>query len=128
MGFFQGRREENKKLKPHIEPFKDKEVKTGDFIMTRANTKELVAKSVIIGGVRPKLLLNDKTLRVLFSVNIALSFINFFNNGGGARQYYISVSTGASPSMKNISRDNINLLPLPLPPLPEQKAIVTKVE
>ena len=119
---------ENKRLKPNIKPFIDKEVKIGDFIMTRANTKELVAKSIIVGNVRQNLLLNDKTLRVLFSKNIDQVFINFFNNGDFARQHYIRVSTGASPSMKNVSRDNIKSLLLPLPPLPEQKAIVTKVE
>ncbi len=70
---------ENKKLKPHICPFVDKEVKTGDFIMTRANTKELVAKSVVVGNVRPKLLLNDKTLRVLFSENTDLLFMNLLS-------------------------------------------------
>ncbi len=120
--------DENKKLKPNIELFIDKEVKTGDFIMTRANTNELVAKSVIVGNVRPKLLLNDKTLRVVFSRSVDQKFINFFNNGDFARQHYISVSTGASPSMKNISRDNIKSLLLPLPPFQEQKAIVAKVE
>jgi type I restriction enzyme, S subunit len=122
------RENENKKLKPHILPFVDKEVKSGDFIMTRANTKELVAKSVVVGNVRSKLLLNDKTLRVLFTENVDLLFMNFFNNGDYARTYYISVSTGASPSMKNISRDNIKRLILPLPPFDEQRAIVAKTE
>ena len=122
------REQENKKMKLHVEPFKNKEVRSGDFIMTRANTKELVAKSVIVENVRPKLLLNDKTLRVLFSQEIVLPFINRFNNSEHARQHYINVATGASPSMKNISRDNIKLLPLPLPPASEQKAIITKVE
>ena len=122
------REDENKKLKPNIEPFSDKEVKSGDFIMTRANTKELVAKSVIVNGVRSKLLLNDKTLRVKFSYNVSLHYMNMFNNGEYSRSHYVSVATGASPSMKNISRDNIKILGLPLPPLPEQKAIVTKVE
>jgi len=122
------REDENKKLKPNIEPFTDKEVKSGDFIMTRANTKELVAKSVIVNDVCSKLLLNDKTLRVHFSENINIEYMNLFNNGEYAREHYISVATGASPSMKNISRDNIKSLLTPLPPLPEQKAIVAKVE
>ncbi|VEG91164.1 restriction endonuclease subunit S [Legionella spiritensis] len=119
---------ENKKLHPNIEPFTEKEVKFGDFIMTRANTKELVAKSVIVGTVRDKLLLNDKTLRVRFSEHIDNKFINYFNNSEYSRRHYIRVSTGASPSMKNISRDNIKTLLLPLPPVEEQKVIVSRVE
>ncbi|CAH9017635.1 hypothetical protein NURINAE_00468 [Candidatus Nitrosacidococcus sp. I8] len=96
--------------------------------MTRANTKELVAKSVIVEKVREKLLLNDKTLRVKFSKLLNIRFANFFNNSEYSRNYYISISTGTSPSMKNISRDSIKLLPFPLPPLLEQQVIVTKVE
>lgn len=119
---------ENKKLMPNVEPFSDKEVHCGDFIMTRANTKELVAKSVIVGDVRPKLLLNDKTLRVKFSEKINLYFMNLINNSEYARTHYIRFATGASPSMKNLSRDNINALVLPLPPLEEQEVIVAKVE
>ena len=119
---------ENKKLHPNTEPFIEKEIKSGDFIMTRANTKELVAKSVIVGNVRSKLLLNDKTLRVRFSAHIYNRFMNYFNNSEYSRLHYIRVSTGASPSMKNISRDNIKTLLLPLPSLGEQQIIVTKVE
>ncbi|WP_440993586.1 restriction endonuclease subunit S [Cysteiniphilum litorale] len=119
---------ENKKLHSNIKPFTEKEVKSGDFIMTRANTKELVAKSVIVETVRDKLLLNDKTLRVRFSEHIGIKFMNYFNNSDYSRQHYIRFSTGASPSMKNISRDNIKTLLLALPPVEEQKAIVVKVE
>ncbi|MBD1398815.1 hypothetical protein H9Q13_16710 [Pontibacter sp. JH31] len=53
---------ENKKLPPSVLPFKDKEIMPGDFIMSRANTADLIARSVIVGdSVRSKLLLNDKT-------------------------------------------------------------------
>ena len=74
------------------------------------------------------LVLNDKTLRVRFSDHIDLKYMNYFNNSEYSRRHYIQVSTGASPSMKNISRENIKILRLPLPPLSEQQAIVTKVE
>ena len=47
--------------------------------MTRANTKECVVKSVIVGNCRKKLLLNDKVLRVKFLENISLVFTHFLN-------------------------------------------------
>jgi len=120
--------DENKQLKPNMPPFKDKEIKKGDFIMTRANTSELVAKSVIVGNVRDKLLLNDKTLRVRFPDFLSKEYFHRFNNGAFARSYYSDVAKGSSPSMKNITRENIKSLLIPLPPLAEQKAIVEKVD
>jgi type I restriction enzyme S subunit len=116
---------ENKLLPKHIEPFKDKEIRGGDFIMTRANTLELIAKAVVAPkNVRAKLLLSDKTLRVDFSELIDKFYIINFNNGPLARKHYSSVSSGTSDSMKNISRENILSLTLPLPNVLEQRAIV----
>ena len=120
--------DENKQLTENMPPFKDKEIKKDDFIMTRANTSELVAKSVIVGDVRDKLLLNDKTLRVRFPEFLSKKYFHNFNNGAFARSYYASVAKGSSPSMKNVTRDNIKSLLVPLPPLAEQKAIVEKVD
>ncbi|WP_375586178.1 restriction endonuclease subunit S [Cyclobacterium xiamenense] len=125
-GAFNGK--ENKALPKDETPFEDKEVKPGDFILTRANTSDLIAKSVIVpDSVRAKLLLNDKTLRIRFSNLISPEFLNLYNNGGQAREHYKKVSSGTSDSMQNISRENIKLLILPLPRLEEQKAIVEKV-
>lgn len=119
---------ENKLLPIGSDVFQEKEIRAGDFILTRANTSELIAKSVIVQeGVRNKLLLNDKTLRINFSSNVSVDYLNLYNNGSQARVHYKEVSTGTSDSMQNISRDNIKMLVLPLPPLEEQKAIVQKV-
>lgn len=119
---------ENKALPPDVEVFEDKEIKPGDFILTRANTSELIAKSVIVqANVRSKLLLNDKTLRIRCFDSISDEYLNLYNNGSQAREHYKKVSSGTSDSMQNISRENIKLLIIPLPPLEEQKAIVQKV-
>jgi type I restriction enzyme S subunit len=119
---------ENKALPLDVEVFEDKEIKPGDFILTRANTSELIAKSVIVqANVRSKLLLNDKTLRIRCFDSISDEYLNLYNNGSQAREHYKKVSSGTSDSMQNISRENIKLLIIPLPPLEEQKAIVLKV-
>ncbi|MES2286765.1 MAG: restriction endonuclease subunit S [Bacteroidota bacterium] len=121
--------DENKTLPLTIPPFTEKEIKSGDFILSRANTAELIAKSVIVPeNVRSQLLLNDKTLRVKFSEFIELKYINYYNNGPIARAYYLTVASGTSDSMKNISRENIKSQLIPLPPLEEQKEIANKIE
>ncbi|MBW4513688.1 MAG: restriction endonuclease subunit S [Timaviella obliquedivisa GSE-PSE-MK23-08B] len=119
---------ENKALPASIEPRKESEIKANDFIMSRANTSELVGKSVVVEHTPPQLLLNDKTLRVLFPDCLEKRFFNLCNNSDLARQYYGGEGTGTSDSMKNITREQIRNLPIPLPPLAEQKRIVTKVD
>lgn len=120
--------QENKKLPINIIPFVEKEIKEGDFILTRANTTELVARSVVVNeNVRSKLLLNDKTLRVTFLEFINKEYINISNNSPYARLYYSRVASGSSDSMKNVSRKDIDLMSFPIPPFEEQNEIVKKV-
>lgn len=120
--------DENKSLPADTEPFSDKEILPGDFILTRANTRQLIARSVVVpDDARSKLLLNDKTLRFAFFSDINVDYVNLFNNSLTAREHYEEVSTGTSDSMKNISRDNIKALKFALPPMQEQSAIVDRV-
>ena len=125
-GAFNGN--ENKMLPLNQVPFIDKEIKTGDFILTRANTRELIARSVIVGeNVRDKLLLNDKTLRISISKFVNKEFLNFSNISPYAREYYFNMASGTSESMKNISRLEISSILIPLPPINEQIEIVRKI-
>jgi len=119
--------EENKALPPHIKPRPEFEVQDDDFLMSRANTAELVAKSVVARKPPPRLLLNDKTLRVHFTEHTDKQFINLVNNSLRSRVYYAKASSGTSNSMKNITREAIAMLPVAIPPLAEQRRIVAKV-
>jgi type I restriction enzyme S subunit len=120
--------DENKALPANIEPRLEYEVQDGDFIMSRANTAELVAKSVVAKNPPAKLLLNDKTLRIIFTENTNKRFINMVNNSSLSRDYYAKAASGTSSSMKNINREGVSMLPIALPPLAEQHRIVAKVD
>jgi type I restriction enzyme S subunit len=121
--------DENKELPDTLEPRPEYEVKAGDFLISRANTAELVAKAVVVPAHTPeKLMMSDKIIRFNFSSSINLDFIQLVNNSSQARSYYSAVAGGTSSSMKNVSREQIRNLVFALPSLAEQHRIVTKVE
>ena len=120
--------EENKALPPGIEPRPDCEVRPGDFLLSRANTEELVARSVVVNQTPPRLMMSDKIVRFTFPSEIEKAFINLANSSNPSRSYYTRNASGTSSSMKNIGREVMCNLPIPLPPLAEQRRIVAKVD
>jgi len=119
---------ENKALPSSLEPRSQHEVKVGDFLLSRANTLELVAKSVVVEDSPPKLMMSDKLIRLHLSENVERRFFNIFNNCSTARGYYAKEASGTSSSMRNVSRECILKMPVPVPPLQEQRRIVAKVD
>lgn len=120
---------ENKELPSNLTPRPEYEVHPSDFLISRANTSELVARSVVVPkGAPTKLMMSDKIIRFVFSGQVEPLYINLFNNSPFARSYYLSVAGGTSSSMKNVSRAQIQALAVPLPPRAEQTRIVQKVD
>ncbi|MCL2309219.1 MAG: restriction endonuclease subunit S, partial [Proteobacteria bacterium] len=119
--------EENKALPPGATPRPECEVKTGDFLLSRANTEELIGRSVVVEATPPCLMMSDKIVRFTFPDDIYKPFINLANIADHARAHYVKNASGTSSSMKNISREVMCNLPIPLPPLAEQRRIVAAV-
>lgn len=122
------RPEENKRLPPSIDPRPECEVKAGDFLLSRANTAELVARSVVVDEDGPsRLLMSDKIVRLNFVDPALKAWANLVNNSQFARDYYRRNATGTSDSMRNVSRQVIHELPIPLPPKAIQQDILEKL-
>ena len=119
--------EENKALPSHLEARPEYEVQPGDFLLSRANTAELVARSVIAWNPKPHLMLSDKIIRLQIAMGADRTYFNLFNNTSFARTHYVANASGTSASMKNVSRDVVLSLPVPVPPLAEQSRIVAAV-
>ena len=120
---------ENKQLPQHLEPRPEYEVNAGDFLISRANTAELVARSVVVPAFTPaKLMMSDKIIRFAFSKAVYPDYLSLVNNSPASRLYYSTVAGGTSSSMKNVSRNQIQMLTVALPPLAEQHRIVAKVD
>ncbi|WP_068829110.1 restriction endonuclease subunit S [Pseudomonas sp. BMS12] len=122
------RPEENKALPVSLEARPEHEVAEGDFLVSRANTAELVARSVVVDSTPSRLMLSDKIVRLRLTKLCDAHYLNLVNSATHARQYYARVAGGTSSSMKNVSREQILSLPIAVPPLPEQHRIVAKVD
>ncbi|MBY7306144.1 restriction endonuclease subunit S [Escherichia ruysiae] len=118
------RPQENKALPEHLLPRQEYEVKENDFLISRANTSELVARSVVVPENPPiNLMLSDKIIIFEFSSFANPYYINLVNNSVFSRKYYKDVAGGTSSSMKNVSRNQVSELVIALPCYKEQLKI-----
>lgn len=118
----------NKELPAELSPRPEYEVRSGDFLLSRANTDELVARSVVVGEAEPQLMLSDKIIRLHVSSFVDREFLNLSNNSNHSRSHYAANASGTSSSMKNVSREVVLRTPVAMPPLTEQIRIVARVE
>jgi len=104
-------------------------VKGGDFILSRANTLELVGNSVIVNSISKTLMLSDKTLRINFAKDVSKKYILYFLRTRQGRNQIEKLATGNQVSMRNIGQARIKQIECPLPKtLPEQQQIVQEIE
>lgn len=90
-------------------------VRSGDLIMTRANTPELVGEVCLVDHDYPNLMLCDKTLRLVPGANVDPYLLSEMLQSPSVRQQLQSVATGTGRSMKNISQAKIGELAIGYP-------------
>lgn len=103
-------------------------IKSGDFLMTRANTIELVGANLIVKDIEHDIMLSDKVWRVTFKNGFNKGFISYFLKSRKGRNEIESRASGNQLSMRNLSQKKFKEIPFTTPPLPEQKEIVRRVE
>lgn len=101
------------------------EVRDGDLLITRANTPQLVGLACYVASPPGRLLLCDKTLRLVVDERKLIGKFAGYALAMPSVRKQIEVSgTGSSGTMKNISQVDIRSLRIPLPPVGEQRRIV----
>lgn len=104
------------------------EVRPGDLLFSRANTADLVGAVVLVGSVRPRLMLSDKSLRLIPGPNIDKAWLRYALSSPAAKAQLAARATGTSDSMRNLSQPKILATTLTVPPLDEQREIVRRVD
>ncbi|MGN5630848.1 restriction endonuclease subunit S [Streptomyces sp. AC154] len=122
-GWFQSR--ENKVIRNAVHIHPRFEVRPGDLLMTRANTEVLVGLACIAETPSPRLMLSDKTLRLVVNEEVADSaFVALALLRPATRNQVRAMATGTSAGMKNISQRQIRRLMVPRASLEQQRRIV----
>jgi type I restriction enzyme S subunit len=102
-------------------------INEGDFLISRANTLELVGASVVVEEIRHKIMISDKVWRVTF-LEAENNYINFYLKSKLGRKEIESRATGNQLSMRNISQNAFKDVVIAIPPLIEQKEIIYRVK
>lgn len=120
---------ENKELPGEEVPRPEAVVREGDLVVSRANTRDLVGSAAVVEGQYPRLMLCDKLYA--FTLDPSSAIPRFVAMTLGSRRWRDLIelqATGASHSMLNISQSDIVNLPMPVPTLDEQRAILRRID
>lgn len=101
-------------------------IRKHDFLFSRANTKDLVGAVAVVESEYPGLLLPDKLWRIEWRRDVMdQKFAYFLLRTAKVKQVFAQVASGTSDSMKNISQEKLLNIEVPVPPLVEQRRIVS---
>lgn len=119
---------ESKALLAGLAPRPEIEVKSGDVIMCRANgAEEFVGTVVIVLNTPTKLMLSDKTLRLIANAAIMdPGYLYHFMQSWQARKQINNLLSGSS-GQKNISQKYIRSMKIPVPALNRQRQVVDAI-
>jgi type I restriction enzyme S subunit len=119
---------ENKATIPGTRVNESYEIRTGDILLSRANTQEYVGASVLVGSTRPRLLLSDKSLRLIPASEINRKWLAYLLSSPAIRREISAMATGTKHSMRNISQNALREIEVHVPPAAEQERIVLALE
>jgi type I restriction enzyme S subunit len=105
------------------------QVHPGDLLFSRANTPELVGAACIATPSQERLMLSDKTLRLVVDTSLAEpEFVRLSLSSPVVRKQIAASASGSSLSMQNISQAAVEALKIRWPSLEEQRRIVEVLE
>jgi type I restriction enzyme S subunit len=96
-----------------------------ELLITRSNTRELVAHVAIYDGTPPKAICCDLIMKMRVDPTGAdTRFVYYYLRSPEARIYFTSRAQGASSTMKKIGKKVVQDIPIPVPCLEQQKSVV----
>ena len=124
----QGRFDEKaaKALPPDAQPRANLEIHPGNVLVTRSNTPLLVGDACFVETTRPRLMLSDIIYRLTVRTGVIDGrFLVYFLTLPVGRVQIENDARGTSASMVKISQEHIKNWWIPVPPIAEQRSIIT---
>ena len=120
---------ESKRLPSALTPIPRLEVQQGDVLLCRANgVTELVGRCAYVSHTPTRLLLSDKTLRLLPILERVNPYIFSLLLGVHSSRLQIMASLSGSSGQKNISQAQIYSIQVRVPPRDEQLQLIAVLE
>ncbi|WP_454914952.1 restriction endonuclease subunit S [Xanthobacter sediminis] len=117
----------SKTLPSDFSPAQSSRIRSGDLLISRANTLELVGAVVIVGEVPENLCLSDKVLRLEMD-DADKRWLMWFLRSPLGRSAIEAGATGNQLSMRNLSQSALRSIELPWPAFEERAEIVRRIE
>lgn len=117
----------SKTLPQEYVPHESLLVSNGDFLISRANTLELVGAPVIVGSAPGNLYLSDKIWRLEMG-DRDKSWLMWFLRSPDGRSAIERIASGTQLSMRNISQDSLKAIDVPWPSDQTRESVVQYIE
>jgi type I restriction enzyme, S subunit len=103
-------------------------LRDGDILVQRGNTIEYVGVAAVYRGESNRFVYPDLMMKLRVSSFLDVGFIHLAMSQEAARDFLRARASGTSESMPKINQTTLKSLPIPIPPLAEQRRIVAKVD
>lgn len=112
-----------KRLEETVGKGSDLFLQSGDVLVQRSNTPELVGTTAVFDGPPGVYVYPDLMMRLRFREEATARWFWRYANSPRGRRFFISAAAGSSASMSKISGARLRQMQLPVPSLAEQRAI-----
>lgn len=124
-GVFKG--EHSKFIADDIPESSDLWLRDGDILVQRGNTIEYVGVPAIYRGKPNTYIYPDLMMKLRISRELDTDYVCFVMSAAPSRDFLRTRASGTSGTMPKINQKVLASLPIPIPPLSEQRRIVEKI-
>jgi len=117
-----------KEARMDSEDVPDATLRTGEILIARSNTPELVGRVAQYNGERAAVVASDLTIRVLPNEEVRGDFLAFYLSALHVTGHWKEKAGGTSGSMKKIRRTQLADEAVPVPLLDQQVSLATRLK